>query len=119
MSTATAPERFKVFRWRAIGPLLLFFLLVVVLWMLFADALARRQAQDTMEEMLGTQVDLDRLTIRESDAAVDLAGLAIADPRDPMRNLLEAGGITTFHGTSSRRRQIPSSWLLILGLWLP
>ena len=94
MSTAPAPERFRVFRWRAIGPLLLFFLLLVVLWMLFADALARRQAQDTMEEMLGTQVDLDRLTIRESDAAVDLAGLAIADPRDPMRNLLEAGGIT-------------------------
>lgn len=94
MSTAAAPERFKVFRWRAIGPLLLFFLLLVVLWMLFADALARRQAQDTMEEMLGTQVDLDRLTIRESDVAVDLAGLAIADPRDPMRNLLEAGGVT-------------------------
>lgn len=94
MSTAAAPERFRIFRWRAIGPLLLFFLLLVVLWMLFADAFARRQAQDSLEDMLGTQVDLDRLTIREADVAVDLAGLAIADPRDPMRNLLEAGGIT-------------------------
>lgn len=91
----TAPaQRFKVFRWRAIGPLLLCLVLLGVLWALFGDLLARRQAQATLEEMLGTQVDLASLTIREGDVAVDLGGLAIADPRDPMRNLLEAGTIT-------------------------
>jgi uncharacterized protein (TIGR03545 family) len=86
--------RFKVFRWRAIGPLILFFILLGVLWTLFADTLARRQARANLEEILGTQVDLERLTIRETDVAVDLGGLAIADPRNPNRNLLEAGTIT-------------------------
>ncbi len=84
---------FKLFRWRAIGPLLLFFLLLVVLWVAFADAIARRQAEASFSEMLGTQVDIGRLTIRETEAAVELDRLAIADPRDPNRNLIEAGSV--------------------------
>jgi uncharacterized protein (TIGR03545 family) len=84
---------FKLFRWRAIGPLLLFLLLLVVLWVVFADAVARRQAEINLSEILGTQVDIGRLTIRETEAAVEVAGLAIADPRDPRRNLLEAGAV--------------------------
>ncbi|MEO8637246.1 MAG: hypothetical protein ABI587_18370 [Gemmatimonadales bacterium] len=87
-------RRFKLFRWRAVGPLLLFGVFLVVLWILFADQLARYEAAASLEETLGTQVDLASLRIREADAAVDLGGLAIADPRDPRRNLLEAGTIT-------------------------
>jgi len=88
----TAP-RFKVFRWRAIGPLLLFLLLLVGLWMAFADTVARGMAEDNLSGMLGTQVDIGRLTILEGEAAVEVRQLAIADPRDPRRNLLEAGTI--------------------------
>ena len=84
----------RLFRWRAVGPLLLFALLLVVLWVVFADQVARHEAASSLEETLGTQVDLASLRIREADAAVDLAGLAIADPRDPRRNLLEAAAIT-------------------------
>jgi hypothetical protein len=40
--------RFKVFRWRAIGPLLFFFAVFVVLWILFADGIARRQSEDAL-----------------------------------------------------------------------
>lgn len=84
---------FKVFRWRAIGPLLLFLLLLAGLWVLFADAIARRQAESSLSDLLGTQVDIGRLTIRETEAAVEVDRLAIADPRDPRRNLLEAGAV--------------------------
>jgi uncharacterized protein (TIGR03545 family) len=87
-------KRFKVFRWKAIGPLLLFLVLLVVLWIALADRIARQQAESNLSETLGTQVDIASLTIRESDAAVDIGGLAIADPRDPMKNLFEAGVIT-------------------------
>lgn len=87
-------RRFKVFRWKAVGPLLLFLVLLVVLWILFADRIARTQAESNLSETLGTEVDIATLTIRESDAAVDIGGLAIADPRDPMKNLFEAGVIT-------------------------
>lgn len=87
-------RKFRIFRWRAIGPLLLFLLLLLILWILFADTLARRQTSATLSQTLGTQVDLAALRIREAETAVDLSGLAIADPRDPNRNLLEAGSIT-------------------------
>src|SRR5262245_17371402 len=87
-------KKFKVFRWKAVGPLLLFLLLLVILWIIFADRIARSQAEDELSLTLGTEVDIASLRIRESDAAVDIGGLAIADPRNPMRNLLEAGNIT-------------------------
>ena len=87
-------KRFKVFRWKAVGPLLLFLVLLVVLWIIFADRIVRNEAESNLSETLGTQVDIASLTIREADAAVDIGGLAIADPRDPMKNLFEAGAIT-------------------------
>jgi len=86
--------RVKLFRWRAILPLLLFVALMVLLWVLFADAFARRQAQSTLSSLLGTEVDIASLHIRATDAAIDIGGLAVADPRHPERNVLEAGGIT-------------------------
>jgi uncharacterized protein (TIGR03545 family) len=84
----------KVFRWRAVGPLLLFGLLLVVLYLIFAERIARSETESTLSETLGTEVDLASFRIREKDAAVDLGGLQIADPRNPKRNLIEAGTIT-------------------------
>jgi uncharacterized protein (TIGR03545 family) len=86
--------KFRIFRWRAVGPLLCFFAVFVVLWLLLADRIARRQSEAALSDLLGTQVDIRRLRIREADAAVDIGGLAIADPRDSSRNLIEAEGIT-------------------------
>jgi uncharacterized protein (TIGR03545 family) len=87
-------RRLKVFRWRAVGPLLMFLVLLAVLYVLCIDRIARGEVRDSLSQMLGTQVDLAGLTIRTRDAAVDLAGLAIADPRDPGRNLLAADSMT-------------------------
>lgn len=87
-------KKFRIFRWKAVGPLLLFLVLLVVFWIIFADRIARSQAESNLSETLGTEVDIASLTIRESDAAVDIGGLAIADPRNPMKNLFEAGTIT-------------------------
>ncbi|HEY7681080.1 MAG TPA: TIGR03545 family protein [Gemmatimonadales bacterium] len=88
------PARLKIFRWRAVGPLLLFLVLLAVLWVVFADTIARRQAESNLSQLLGTEVDIASLRIREADAAVDIGGLQIADPRHRERNLLEAGTIT-------------------------
>lgn len=87
-------SRRKVFRWKAVGPLLLFALILVILWVIFADSIARSQAESNLSATLGTQVDIGGVRIREADAAVDVYNLAIADPRNPMRNLFEAGDIT-------------------------
>ncbi len=83
----------KIFRWKAIFPLLVGLVLLGVLWALFGDYVVRQTGEDAATDLLGTEVDIDRLRVRESEAAVELGGLQVADPFDPNRNLLEAGSI--------------------------
>lgn len=89
-----SPRTFKIFRWRAVGFILLGLVALVILWLLLAETFVRREAEANLSATLGTEVDIGNLVIREADAAVDIGDLAIADPRNPMRNLLEAGTIT-------------------------
>ncbi len=83
----------KIFRWKAIGPLLLFLLLVAVLVWLFAEPVAKDTTEEVSTELLGTQVDVGKLDIIAKQASVDLRALQIADPFDGTRNLVEADGI--------------------------
>jgi uncharacterized protein (TIGR03545 family) len=83
----------KIFRWKAIFPLLLLFLLIgIVLW-LFAEPVAKDTTEEVSTELLGTQVDVGRLDIIADEASVDLRELQIADPFDSTRNLVQAEGI--------------------------
>jgi uncharacterized protein (TIGR03545 family) len=85
--------RIKIFRWKAIGPLLLFLAIVGVLVWLFAEPVARDTTEEVSTELLGTQVDVGSLDIVAKDAAVDLGALQIANPFDLGRNLVEAEAI--------------------------
>jgi uncharacterized protein (TIGR03545 family) len=85
--------RLKVFRWKAIGPLLgLLVLIGIVLW-LFAEPIARQTTEEASTELLGTEVDVGRLDLLPRQASVDLGALQVADPFEPRRNLLEADRI--------------------------
>ena len=92
---APAPRRARggVIRWRGIIPLALVVLLCVVGYSLFAEPIARDTTAEAASELLGTHVEIDRLTLHETRPAIEMAGIRIADPFDPMRNLLEAGRI--------------------------
>ena len=83
----------KIFRWKAIGPLLLFFLLLGVLVWIFAEPLARDTTEEATSELLGTQVDVGKLDLIPRQASVDLRALQIADPFVLTRNLIEADEI--------------------------
>ncbi|HUR94879.1 MAG TPA: TIGR03545 family protein [Gemmatimonadales bacterium] len=83
----------KIFRWKAIGPLLLFLGIVVVLAVLFAEPVARQTTEEATSELLGTQVDVGRLDLLPKQASVDLGALQVADPFEPRRNLMEADRI--------------------------
>jgi uncharacterized protein (TIGR03545 family) len=83
----------KVFRWKAIGPLLLFLLAVAILVWIFAEPVARDTTEEVATELLGTQVDVGKLDIIAKDAAVDLRALQVADPFNVHRNLVEADQI--------------------------
>ena len=85
--------RLKVFRWKAIGPLLLFLGILTILVILFAEPVARDTTEEASTELLGTEVDVGKLDLLPRQASVDLAALQIADPFEPRRNLVEADQI--------------------------
>src|ERR671921_76115 len=85
--------RVKIFRWKAIGPLLLLFVLLGFLVWIFAEPVARETAEEASTELLGTQVDLGKLDLLPRQASVNLRALQIADPFVLTRNLLEADEI--------------------------
>ena len=85
--------RVKIFRWKAIGPLILLFIVLAVLAYLFAEPVARQTSEEVSTELLGTQVDIGRLDLVPKQSSVDLGALQVADPFEPRRNLIEADRI--------------------------
>ncbi len=83
----------KVFRWKAIGPLLLLLAVLALLVVLFAEPVARSTTEEVSTELLGTQVDVGKLDLIPSEASVRLEALQVADPFEPRRNLVEAAQI--------------------------
>lgn len=82
--------RIKIFRWKAVGPLLLLLLVIGLLLWLFAEPIAKDTTEEVSTELLGTQVDVGRLDIIASEASVDLGALQVADPFNLNKNLVEA-----------------------------
>lgn len=83
----------KVFRWRAIGPLLILFVIACVLWWLFADGIARRESQRVGTQMLGAKVEIQDLHLDLKNGDVSIRGLTIASPHEAFKNLLQADEI--------------------------
>jgi uncharacterized protein (TIGR03545 family) len=82
--------RLKIFRWKAIGPLLLFFAGLAVLWWLFADRIARQTAEEVGTSLLGARVDIERLHLDLARGQVEVRGLTVASPFEEFKNLLQA-----------------------------
>src|SRR5918995_4234127 len=85
--------KIKIFRWKAIGPLLLVLAILTLLVVVFAEPIAHDTSEEASTELLGTQVDLGKLDLFPREASVDLKALQIADPFALTRNLIEADEI--------------------------
>ncbi|HET6777874.1 MAG TPA: hypothetical protein VFH26_03215, partial [Gemmatimonadales bacterium] len=85
--------RIKIFRWKAIGPLLLLLAILALLLVVFAEPIAHDTTEEASTELLGTQVDVGKLDLLPREASVDLKALQIADPFALTRNLIEADEI--------------------------
>src|SRR5215207_5137161 len=85
--------RVKIFRWKAIGPLLLLFLILILLVWVFAEPVARDTTEEAATQLLGTEVNVGKLDLIPRQASVDLRALQIADPFVLTHNLLEADEI--------------------------
>ena len=83
----------KVFRWKAIGPLLLLLVIVGILWLIFADRIARHETQKVATQVLGARVDINDLHLDVPHGQVRIHGLTIANPHEAFKNLLQADEI--------------------------
>jgi uncharacterized protein (TIGR03545 family) len=88
------PEHRRVFRWSGVIPLVLLLTLLIILYLLFAERVARDSASEAASKYLGTEVDVGAVDLHETSPAVDIREIAIADPFDPMRNLIQADRIS-------------------------
>ncbi len=79
----------KVFRWKAIVPMGLVAIAVVVLWRLFLNAAIRRTVEIVGTEVVGARVDLASARFRLRAADLVLRGLEVTNPDAPMTNLVE------------------------------
>jgi uncharacterized protein (TIGR03545 family) len=89
-SSTPAPRRIKIFRWRAVGPLLVLFVIGCVLWWLFADTIARHESEKVGTQILGAKVEIQRVHLDLPHGKVMLYGLTVASPHEALRNLLQA-----------------------------
>jgi uncharacterized protein (TIGR03545 family) len=80
----------KIFRWKAIGPLLVLFVIAGILWILFADKIARHESQQVGTQILGAKVEIQDMHIDLPHGKVTLRGLTVASPHEAFRNLLQA-----------------------------
>ena len=83
------PGRVALFRWKGIIPLILGLALVAAFWLLFAERILRGTLEEAGTKALGTELDVATLHIDAARTAVELTGMAVADPFDARRNLLE------------------------------
>jgi len=84
----------RIFRWRAIGPLLVFTLLAGVLWVLLADRIARRAAEEIGTAIVGAKVEIQKLHIDLTNGDVTVRGLTVASPHEALKNLFQADELT-------------------------
>ncbi|HTT69283.1 MAG TPA: hypothetical protein VMF70_14760 [Gemmatimonadales bacterium] len=79
----------RIFRWKAVIPLGLFVLLVVLCWTLFVDRLIRLGIEAGGTAAVGARVELKSARLHLFQASLVLRGLAVTNPREPMKNLFE------------------------------
>lgn len=80
----------KVIRWWGLGAFVAIVGGIAALWMLFADTLVHWGVESAGTSMVGARVELEAADVGFSPARLDLHGLAVTNPDEPMRNAIEA-----------------------------
>src|SRR5688572_17124777 len=86
-----APKKTKIFRWQGILPICLGLALVYLGWALFGERAIRATIAEAGSKAMGTQLDIADLDIRTFATTVELKRVALADPFNVNKNLLEVG----------------------------
>jgi uncharacterized protein (TIGR03545 family) len=109
--------RTKLFRWRAIVPLLLAFALLALGWWLLLDRLVEQGIEETGAYLVGARVDLESADVRLGEGTVVLRGLQVANPNAPMSNLFEAEEVVAdLQWTPLLQRKVAVDTLAVRGM---
>lgn len=84
----------KLFRWKAIVPMLLLAIIVTVVWLLFVDRIIRKSIEFVGTELVGAKVELASATLRLRQGDLVLKGLQVTNPNAPMTNLMDIPEMT-------------------------
>lgn len=96
-----------VFRWRGVIALVAFAVIAVLGWILFADWAVKSSIAEAATKSLGVEVTIDELHLNLRGTALDLRGVTVAHPADPMVNVLDIGHARIqLAGTPLLRKQI-------------
>ena len=89
---APAPRRrTRIIRWQGLVPAALALGTLALGWFVFGGRVVASAVEEAGSKALGAAVDVAAVEIEERQTSVELRGLAVADPFDRNRNLLEAG----------------------------
>ena len=77
----------RLFRWKALLPLAVFAVVVVLLWVLFVDRLIKLGIEVGGTAVNGAKVELASARLRLFQGDLRLRGLQVTDAHQPMRNL--------------------------------
>ncbi len=83
-------RRSRIVRWQGLIPATLVLTGLAIGWLVFGGRIVESTVEEAGTKALGAQVDIARVDIHERQTTVELRGLAIADPFDHNRNLVEA-----------------------------
>jgi uncharacterized protein (TIGR03545 family) len=88
---APARKSSGFFRWQGIFALLFFVVLIAAGWILLADFIIKSTVAEAATKSLGVEVAIDKLHLSLSGTSLDIRGLTIAHPTDPMMNVVDIG----------------------------
>lgn len=87
------PSRVRIVRWEGVIPLVLAVVLAVVAWRVALPRLLAATASEALTKVLGTQVDVDSVSVAVREARLRIGRVQIADPFDTTHNVVELGPV--------------------------
>jgi uncharacterized protein (TIGR03545 family) len=109
----------KLFRWWGILAFLALLIVIIVPWMLFADAMVKYSIEHYGSRAVGAKVEINSADLSLFPAGLKLIGLQVTDPEEPMKNAIEASRISmALDSTMLLRRKIIISEMSFDGVQL-
>ena len=92
MTASVTPPRARrrALRWQGLVAFTLLLVLLAAGWALLGDRVVESTAEEAATKLLGAAVEIDGLRIHTASTSLDVGAVRIADPFDPMRNLIDA-----------------------------